>query len=598
MPLPAFLLRLNLPAIGLGLAVALGPLPSHAQTFVLEAPQASDGLRADLQNGSAARQALSDPDAAPIDIYAAARSDYGRLLGVLYENGHYGGTIDIRVNGRSLATRSPFDTPDRIEQVTIQVTPGPQFRFGRLQIAPLATTDQPTEGFVPGAPARSAVLRQAATAAVDQWRAAGHALARVQDQRITADHRSARLDADLRIAPGPALRFAPLVVAEAGRSNPDRLRRIAGLPAGAGFSPQAIATAAARLRATGAFSSVTLQEAQQANADGTLDVTASVIDAPLRRIGAGAEIATDEGLRLTGFWLHRNLFGGAERLRFDAEIADIGAAQGGVDYALGGSFRRPGTFAPGTDLIAQTELERTDSATALTDRFTASVLLEREIAPDLTGKLGLAYMLEETNLRPGRRAFRVLAFPGVLGFDTRDDPLAPTDGTLAEWQITPYIGGLDADDGVRSYVDFRAYRDLGARLVVAARLQWGAVFGSSIAGTPSDYLFFSGGANTVRGQPFNSLGTSVTGRVTGGRSLLAGSIEARFSVTDSIGVVGFYDHAFVGPDSLPNANGATHAGYGIGLRYQTPIGAIRADIGLPVQGQTGPKLYLGIGQAF
>ena len=39
-------------------------------------------------------------------------------------------------------------------------------------------------------------------------------------------------------------------------------------------------------------------------------------------------------------------------------------------------------------------------------------------------------------------------------------------------------------------------------------------------------------------------------------------------------------------------------GYGLGARYLTAIGPIRLDVGLPAQGATGPKVYLGIGQAF
>ena len=122
--------------------------------------------------------------------------------------------------------------------------------------------------------------------------------------------------------------------------------------------------------------------------------------------------------------------------------------------------------------------------------------------------------------------------------------------------------------------------------------------GSTIQSTPSDYLFLSGGSGTVRGQNFQALGTNATGQFSGGRSFFAASFEARYSVTDAIGLVGFYDLGFIGADSEPLRNGVWHAGYGIGARYQTAIGALRLDVGLPETGNTGPKIYVGIGQAF
>ena len=44
----------------------------------------------------------------------------------------------------------------------------------------------------------------------------------------------------------------------------------------------------------------------------------------LRRFGVGGSYSTLDGLGLEAYWLHRNLFGRAERLRFDAKVADIG----------------------------------------------------------------------------------------------------------------------------------------------------------------------------------------------------------------------------------------------------------------------------------
>jgi translocation and assembly module TamA len=573
-------------------------MTATAQQVTFEAPGAPEALSSDLRAASEAIRLAQVGGADPQDLLVAARADFARLLGVLYGDGRYGGQIAIEVNGSPIGSLSPFATPSQISSIQIRIAPGPQFLLGTVRIAPLASGTVIPKEFAPGSQAFSGIIQDTTTAAIVAWRDLGFAQARVARQDIVANHTRAELDVGIDLDPGRRLSFGTLVIGGNDRTSPQRIREIAGVPEGAVFSPQAIQTAADRLRATGAFSSVSLREqAPDLGAD-TLDVAAQLTEAPLRRLGAGAEIASDEGLRLSAFWMHRNLFGGAERLRFDGEISEIGGTLSGLDYRIAGAFRRPGTFAPGTDLVTRTELERDDGPVALSDRFSLYLGLERKLSSDLTAEIGLEYLAEDINRRPGQSSYRILSLPAVLGFDTRDDVFAPTDGTLAQLELRPYLGMKDAGDGLRAYTDFRAYRALGSRLVLAGRLQWGAVFGSSVAQTPSDYLFLSGGSGTVRGQPFGSLGTVASGSFTGGRSFFGGSLEARLSVTDTIGLVAFYDQAFVGADSLPFGNGASHSGYGMGLRYQTAIGALRLDVGLPSGGETRPKLYLGIGQAF
>ncbi len=129
------------------------------------------------------------------DVMAAARADYGRLLGRLYAEGHYSGVITIKVDGREAATIPVLEDPTRIGRVDITVQPGPQFRFSRAEITPLAPgTELPPE-FAVGEPAPSDVIADAVGAAVDGWRDIGHAKAEASGQDITANHAAALLSA-------------------------------------------------------------------------------------------------------------------------------------------------------------------------------------------------------------------------------------------------------------------------------------------------------------------------------------------------------------------------------------------------------------------
>ena len=61
----------------------------------------------------------------------------------------------------------------------------------------------------------------------------------------------------------------------------------------------------------------------------------------LHRFGIGASYSTLDGAGFEAYWLHRNLFGHAERLRFDAKIAGLGSNSFQIDqltYRLGATF--------------------------------------------------------------------------------------------------------------------------------------------------------------------------------------------------------------------------------------------------------------------
>lgn len=560
-----------------------------------------DAVRGASLLAAAERDGLRDP----LEIFSVARAEYGRLIGVMYARGYYAPVISVRLDGREAADMSPLSPPPGVSAVTVEITPGPAFTFGRAAIGPLVPGSVPQDdGFTTGAAARSTVVRDAAQAAVSDWRDIGHAKAEPTGQDIIADHTRARLDVDVRITPGPRLNFGALNPDGQERTRPARIVEIAGLPSGEVFSPGDLDRAAERLRRTGTFASVALREAERPNADGTLDISATVVEAPPRRIGAGAEIDSVDGLRVSAFWLHRNLLGGAERFRVEGEIGGIGARVGGLDYRLALNFARPATFTPDTALTFGAVLESVDERNYAAERVALQAGLSHIFSDTLTGTAGLVYQYERARFGPGRatrRSFSTLALPLTAEWDRRDDARDTKSGFYLSGGVTPYLGLQGTDSGIQTKLDARSYVAFGAdqRFVLAGRAQLGAVFGADLAATPRGYLFHSGGGGTVRGQPFESLGVTSGGITSGGQGFAALSAELRAGITDTIGVVAFADAGYISENALGGASD-WHAGAGVGVRYITGIGPIRLDLGMPVRGTTGDGLqvYIGIGQAF
>jgi translocation and assembly module TamA len=599
-------------ATALALAAGLLAMPAGPagalDDVALRVPGAEAGLLAQIRASSLVIEAQTEGRTGPVDLMAAARAEYGRLIGLLYEQGYFAPTIRVRVDGREAAEVSTLRPPARIGRIDIDIDLGPQFTFGRAEIAPLAPGTTLPDGFARGETARSTVIRAAAGAALDGWRAQGHALAEPAGQEIVASHPDRRLDVALRIAPGPRLAFGALRPTGHERTRDARIAAIAGLTPGAVYEPAALAEAEARLRRTGTFSAVSLRPAEAANPDGTIDIDARLEEAPLRRLGAGAEIDTESGLGLSGFWLHRNLLGGAERLRFEASLTGIGSRTRGLGYALDLRYTRPAVGRPDTDLELGLRAARLDERDFGADQALAEARLIRRLSPRLTGTVALGLRYERARFGPTRvlrGSFGVAFAEGGLTWDSRDAPLDATRGSYAALTLTPYLGFLQADSGLHLRLDARQYADFGTggRVVLAGRAQLGAVLGPDLDRTPRDFLFYSGGGGTVRGLPFQSLGATSGAVRSGGQGFAALSGEARVRVNTSFSVAAFADAGYV--SERPFAGRADwQAGAGVGLRYLTPIGPLRMDLAAPVRRNADAaaaapfQIYVGIGQAF
>ncbi|MFV1635138.1 MULTISPECIES: autotransporter assembly complex protein TamA [Phaeobacter] len=589
------------------LATALffgGTLALSAADARLVAPGSDGDLRDLLQDASATLATSARGETGVQPLMAAALSDYRTLVQVLYDQGYFSPVVQISVDGREAARIQPLNLPREIKKIDITVKAGPKFTFGTAEIAPLPqrrAVEIPEE-FATGRTATTAVLRDAANAGVENWRYAGHPQAKVGAQSITANHVAARLNASLRLAPGPQLRFGRLKLATPSNVRAEAIQRIAGFPTGEVFHPDLLSRSATRLRRTGAFAAVTIRPAERANPDGALDYVARIEDQPPRRFTFGAELSSSDGLEVSGSWMHRNLFGGAERLRFEARLSGIGSAND-LDGRVALRLDRPAAFGPDDSQFYLLEAERLDEEHYTATRGLGAVGLRRVYSDQLFAEasVGFESVLAEDVF--GKRRFKYLVGQLRAEYDGRDSSLSATSGYYLDARALPFVGVDGSKSGLQLKFDGRAYKALGSsdRIVLAGRLQMGSVIGPSLSEVSPTLLFYSGGAGSVRGQEFQSLGVPAAGGISGGRGYLALSGEVRGRIGEKFTLVGFYDVGLVDAESFVSSDSARHAGAGFGLRYDVAgIGAIRLDLAYPVDGGSddGLQFYIGIGQAF
>ena len=569
-----------------------------------------DSLMSQIRATSLLASAQDEGRVTGQDLLAAARGDYARILGVLYDNGYYSVVINITLDGVEAAQIAPLDAPQVVRRVAVAVQPGPRFRYSRADIAPVAPgTELPADSHR-GAIARTGEMRSAATSAVEGWRDVGHAKAEVARTDIEADHATNLIDSRILLAPGPTLRFGELTIRGYQRMDPRRLRKIAGFPEGERFDPEKLEDVRKRLRRSGVFSAITLTEADAIGPDNTLDVDLLVAEQKLRRIGGGFEYSTTDGLGLTGYWIHRNLLRGGERLRVDAGVSDIGGDTG-RDYNLGVRLDRPATITADTTgyLLAEVKSEQEEDYDLKSGTFGLGFTWLP--SDELTADIALQYRALRVEDDAGQTDFRLFALPASITWDQRDDKTDAKHGYWLSGQVTPFVGLQDeTGSGAQIVAEGRRYASFGRddRFTLAGRARLGTVVGPDIDETPRDYLFYSGGGGTVRGHSFESLGVEVIpgpdGPVkTGGMSIATVTAEARIQVRERIGLALFADAGRVWEEEGFSGGSGWQAGAGAGVRYRTPIGPLRFDIAAPVGGgddsdDSGVQVYIGLGQAF
>ncbi|MGR3468057.1 MAG: autotransporter assembly complex protein TamA [Shimia sp.] len=575
------------------LAVACGLVGSMAQA--VEVVFTVDGGVFEEELREASLGAALPEDASGRDTLAAALSDYRRMVETLYAKGHYSSVVSIELDGREAAQLPLVGIPAQFSRMVYRIDPGPAFTLRTARVGPLAEGTELPEGFRPGAPAEADVVKDAVAAGVEGWRQAGHPKVRLAGQELVADHPDAALDVQARLAPGPDATFGQLILTGDSTVRSNRIRQIAGFPTGRRFDPDELDLVASRLRRAGPFSAVALEEAETLGPDDTLDVILTLDEFPPRRVGFGAEVSTLEGVTLSAFWLHRNLLGGAERFRVDGEVSQLGSDLG-TDYSLGFRIERPADLGTDYDIFALGRLERLDEPTFENRSAQLGIGVERIVNEDLSGDFTILYEYDETEDALGTREFQLVSFALNATLDRRDVRLNPSRGYYVQAGITPWLGLDDTASGAKGELDLRGFFPVGERVVLAGRAQIGAIGGAELTEVRPADLFFSGGGGTVRGQPYQSLGVGNTG----GRSFYGASVEARVQIRENIGAVAFFDYGYVGPETFFDGSGDDHSGAGIGVRYLTGFGPIRADIALPVSGGTGDgvQIYVGIGQAF
>jgi translocation and assembly module TamA len=177
-----------------------------------------------------------------------------------------------------------------------------------------------------------------------------------------------------------------------------------------------------------------------------------------------------------------------------------------------------------------------------------------------------------------------------------NDPIDPTDGSRLRFRGSmAHRSVLSAETFERLDAEAKWMRTFAGRHQLIGHLRTGYTWTDHFRALPPSARFFAGGSQSVRGFSYNRLGArDALGRTIGGRALAVASIEYVLRIGKGWGVAGFYDTG----NAMMSFREKLEAGAGGGIRWLSPVGVIRLDVGVPLtEPKRNPQLHLSIGPA-
>jgi translocation and assembly module TamA len=316
-------------------------------------------------------------------------------------------------------------------------------------------------------------------------------------------------------------------------------------------------------------------------------IDVNLVPAKTFRFSGGPGYGTDTGPRVKGTFDFRRLNELGHRAQVVVSVSQI-------EQSVLTSYIIPGAF-PRTDTLSY------------------NLAYDRQITNTLESKSGLIGA-QYTRLRNGVNETLALNFQRenyTVGLDTgtsnllvpslglekvqADDRIYTTNGYRARFTLQGTEKNPLSDASfLQALIDGKVIRTVGEKNRLIGRTQIGYTETSDFRILPPRFRFFAGGDQSVRGYRYESLGTKdEAGNVIGGEALFVASVEYEYRFLPKWGAAVFYDTG----NAFHNFGGGSLAqGAGVGIRWRSPIGPVRADIACGLSDPRHPFVFhLNIG---
>jgi translocation and assembly module TamA len=484
------------------------------------------------------------------------------------------------------------------KDITLSVTPGPRTTIDSvdLRFTGPVTTEAPAREIATrlawtlqkGDPFVQSEWDSAKQAALKVLRAERYLGARIVHSEASIDPRTHRAALTVEFASGPTFRLGPIAISGTRRYPQDIIEHVDPLHVGEIYNAARIQELQRQVQSTPYYASVAVDVASDPKLAAAAPVSVKVNEYQFHSVRAGVGYTTDLGARIEGAYSYNNVFNRGYVFTISGRFEQK-SQYGSMQLSM-----PPDTKAYTNSLL--TSYTRTDDEGTVIYSLRVGVQRMRTLQfYDYTYSLMYYQDRLEQNVGPPTVS-RALVPSWAWGRRNVDDPVFPRRGNLVSVEAGFAVKGALADATFgRIYGRARQYFPIGRNDLVLLRTELGGVFSSaSSLRIPATLLFRAGGATSVRGYGYQSIGNDVSGSVLPTKYLITGGAEYQHWFTRDYGAALFYD---VGTASDTWSERRFYQGVGIGARWRSPVGPINIDLAYGIQNRS-IRPYLTLGVAF
>lgn len=466
-------------------------------------------------------------------------------------------------------------------------------------------------GMSPTSAAKSAEIVGVEGRVVGWLREHGFPYARFVKRRAVADRSTKTLQITSEFDPGPLATVNGARIEGLAQVDEAYLRTYLPWQENERYARGKLDAVQRRLAQTGLFEFVTVEPpeaptpstdaaASTPQSDGiAIPIIINAEEAKHRTVGGGLRFSTEDGPSAGAFYEHRNLFGSNETTRV---AASLGLKK--QEFTVG--LRKPQFWRDRQALFGGLSLRHEEDEAFDETALGVHLGIERQVTEHLTLSAGTLLEVARIDGANTSGTSYLFGLPFTAVYDRTDNRFDPSSGLRARASLTPYVGAFDDTGLLFSVLDLGASTyyaiDDGKRYILAGRTRLASLLGAGRDDVPPPQRLYSGGGGSVRGYESRFIGPLDTeDDPIGGRSVAELGIELRYRLSESIGIVPFLEAGLVSEEIYPTTDERIQYAAGLGLRYYTAIGPIRADIAFPLNPRDEDsffQFYIAIGQAF
>ncbi|MEO8018794.1 MAG: autotransporter assembly complex family protein [Pseudomonadota bacterium] len=436
------------------------------------------------------------------------------------------------------------------------------------------------EGFAPKVGERlDHASYEASKAVIDSsLRGSGFLDAKITHHRVTVRPEDESADVDLAWESGPRYKFGDVRFAGDAPFPEEFLRDFVPWKEGAYFNSEQVLNLQQRMVDADYFALVSVQPALDEKKDGTVPIDI-LLNRDERTVYSGeVYYSTDFGpgvrVGVERRWLNRK----GHKADIQAEYSQR-LQETGVHYQI----PRPGHEDRSYDFGLAYRDETTDVSRSR--NFQLAVSRSEKRWHGFTRTIGLKYLdgdfelgRDKENLEFG--SSKLVFAEGSLSRRRVNDKLSPRKGYAMDFGVRVASDALLSDTNLaQAWGHLTWLLPQGDKARIKLRGEVGAMTVGSFDALPPDLRFFAGGDRSIRGFDYHEIGeVDAKGNVIGGKYLAVGSAEYEYYFLEQWGAAVFVDAGDAFSDSL-----SLNVGAGVGVRWRSPVGPIRIDVGFPVQ---------------